>query len=107
MNRALRRQQLKEPKSGKSSAAPKAIPSTGPSKSSRTSTRTGGGGILSWRPRFAMDIIAELRKVVWPTREDVVHLTFVVVVVTVIMGAVLGLIDIGIGWLIDKLLLQQ
>lgn len=105
MNRALRRQQLKEPKSGKGSAAPKAIPSTGPSKS-RPTAGSGRGGILSWRPRFAMDIIAELRKVVWPTREDVVHLTFVVVVVTIIMGAVLGAIDIGIGWLIDKFLLQ-
>ena len=37
---------------------------------------------------------------------DVVYLTLVVVVVTVILGAVLGAIDIGFGWLIEKTLLS-
>lgn len=58
-------------------------------------------------PRFLSDVISELRKVVWPTREDVVYLTFVVVVITVILGAVLGLIDIGFAWLIDNTLLKN
>ena len=58
-------------------------------------------------PRFLTDVISELRKVVWPTREDVVYLTFVVVVITVILGAVLGLIDLGFGRLIDTVLLEN
>jgi len=58
------------------------------------------------RPRFAEEIISELRKVTWPTREDVVHLTVVVVIITLILGAVLGAIDIGFGWLIDNTLLR-
>ena len=33
-------------------------------------------------PRWAMDIISELRKVTWPKREDVMHLTVVIVIVT-------------------------
>ena len=103
MNRAVRRQQLKEPKPGKGArvSARTAVPRTG--AAARREVR---GGILGWRPRFAMDIISELRKVVWPTREDTFHLTVVVVLVTIAMGAVLGGIDIGFGWLIDNTLLR-
>ena len=103
-NRAVRRQQLKEPKGGRASGARASLPKTG---GARPPTRsTGGGGALSWRPRFLMDIISELRKVVWPSREDTLHLAVVVVIVTIIFGAILGAIDIGFGWLIDKTLLN-
>jgi preprotein translocase subunit SecE len=47
-----------------------------------------------------------LLKVIWPTRRDVTYLTFVVLVVAIIMGAVLGAIDFGFGWLIDQTLLE-
>lgn len=106
-NRALRRQQLKEPKGPKAarSAAGRAIPRVAPARP--TGRREAAPrGPLGWRPRFVMDIISELRKVVWPTREDTIHLTIVVVIVTVLMGAVLGAIDIGFGWLVDKTLLR-
>jgi preprotein translocase subunit SecE len=53
-----------------------------------------------------MDIINELRKVVWPSRQDTVHLTVVVVAVALLVGAVLGAIDIAFGRLIDNLLLS-
>jgi preprotein translocase subunit SecE len=53
-----------------------------------------------------MDIISELRKVVWPSRQDTMHLTVVVVMVALLVGAALGGIDIGFGWLIDNLLLR-
>jgi preprotein translocase subunit SecE len=53
-----------------------------------------------------MDVWSELRKVVWPEREDVMHLTVVIVIVTIIIGAVLGAIDMGFGWLIDETLLN-
>ncbi len=102
-NRALRRQQTREPKS-KRGAAKRALPSTGPRPPSRPSST--GGGILSWRPQFIMDVITELRKVVWPERGDVVHLTIVVVIVTILIGAILGAIDIGFGWIIDEVLLN-
>ena len=99
-NRAVRRQQLKEPKREK--APGRAIPRTGGGgKPSGTAARRGG-----WRPQFLLDVISELRKVVWPSREDVVNLTIVVVIVTIIIGAVLGAIDIGFGWLIDQTLLN-
>jgi preprotein translocase subunit SecE len=59
-----------------------------------------------WRPRFIMDIINELRKVVWPSRQDTIHLTIVVVVVAIFIGALLGAIDVGFGWLISRILLR-
>lgn len=103
MNRAVRRQQAKEPKGGgRPSGARPSLPRTGTAKSAAQT----GGGVLSWRPRFLMDIISELRKVVWPTREDTFHLALVVVIVTIIFGAILGAIDIGFGWLVDKTLLN-
>jgi preprotein translocase subunit SecE len=99
-NRAVRRQRLKEPKER---AGARAIPrTTGPGgPPSRGSTGRSGLGL----PRFASEIVSELRKVVWPSREDVVYLTIVVVIVTLILGAILGAIDIGFGWFIEKTLL--
>jgi preprotein translocase subunit SecE len=44
--------------------------------------------------QFLKDSYAELRKVVWPSREDVVASTKVVIVSTVIMALVLGLVDL-------------
>ncbi len=102
-NRAVRRQQLKEPKGARASGSRPSLPKSG---GARQPIRTGGGGALSWRPRFLMDIISELRKVVWPSREDTFHLAVVVVIVTIIFGALLGAIDIGFGWLIDRTLLN-
>jgi preprotein translocase subunit SecE len=72
----------------------------------RSERRSGLAAAASWRPRFLMDIINELRKVVWPSRQDTVHLTVVVVIVAILVGAVLGGIDIGFGWLIDNSLLR-
>jgi len=43
--------------------------------------------------QFFKDSYAELRKVVWPSREDVIASTKVVLVSTVVMALVLGLID--------------
>jgi preprotein translocase subunit SecE len=43
--------------------------------------------------QFFKDSYAELRKVVWPTKEDVVASTKVVLFSTIVMAAVLGFID--------------
>ena len=53
-----------------------------------------------------MDVIMGWRKVGWPSRPNVIHGTVVVVVVTLILGASLGAIDLGFGWLIDEALLN-
>ena len=58
-----------------------------------------------YKPRWILDIISELRKVVWPSRSDVYHLTVVIVIVTIIIGAVLGGIDEAFSQLIDHTIL--
>ncbi|NLB70675.1 MAG: preprotein translocase subunit SecE [Chloroflexi bacterium] len=52
------------------------------------------------RPNFFQKIkiwwrqtIGELRKVSWPTREEALALTRIVLIVTVIMSALLGVLD--------------
>jgi preprotein translocase subunit SecE len=57
-------------------------------------------------PRFVRDIISELKKVTWPTREETLRLTFAVVVVSVAIGLSLGGIDIGFNWIVDHSLLR-
>jgi preprotein translocase subunit SecE len=58
------------------------------------------------KPRWAMDIIAELRKVTWPTRQEVFHLTTVVLVVSAIIGVLLGFADIGFSWVVEQTILR-
>ena len=57
------------------------------------------------RFRFIRDIIAELKKVVWPSRREAIYLTTLVLVVTVAMGILLGALDYGFTQLVDKLFL--
>ncbi|MDR1363213.1 MAG: preprotein translocase subunit SecE [Spirochaetaceae bacterium] len=44
--------------------------------------------------KFIKESYAELRKVIWPSREDVISSVKVVIVSTVIIAAVLGLVDV-------------
>lgn len=44
--------------------------------------------------QFIKESYAELRKVIWPSRDDVVSSVKIVIVSTVIIGAVLGLVDV-------------
>jgi preprotein translocase subunit SecE len=52
------------------------------------------------------DITSELKKVTWPTRDETIYLTTVVIIVAVAVGIVLGGIDLFFNWLIDRLLLR-
>jgi preprotein translocase subunit SecE len=44
--------------------------------------------------RFFAESYAELKKVVWPSREEVATSTKVVIVSTLIFAAVLGIVDV-------------
>lgn len=48
------------------------------------------GGIQRW----VRETRGELRKVVWPTREEALRLTYVVIGISLVMGLVLGLMDL-------------
>ncbi len=107
MSRALRRHPPTKAKGSRGRAGARPIPRTGAARAAPPGEgRSGLSAVASWRPRFAMDIINELRKVVWPSRQDATYLTIVVLIVAAIVGAALGGIDIGFGWLIDNTLLK-
>ena len=42
---------------------------------------------------------AEIRKVVWPTRQETMQTTMIVLLVVVIAGLILWGLDTGLGWL--------
>jgi preprotein translocase subunit SecE len=47
----------------------------------------------------------ELRKVVWPTRDETIRTTLVIIVVVIILSLLLGLIDVILKWVVlDHLL---
>jgi preprotein translocase subunit SecE len=56
------------------------------------------------RFRFLSDTIAELKKVVWLSRREVAYLTFLVLIVVVVVGLVLGSIDLGFDRLIRAII---
>ncbi len=106
MSRALRRHPSAKQAKARGKAA-RVVPRTGTARPApHRAGRSGFAAVAGWRPRFLMDIISELRKVVWPSRQEAMHLTMVVVIVSAILGALLGGIDIGFGWLIDNTLLR-
>ncbi|MGH4024187.1 MAG: preprotein translocase subunit SecE [Pseudonocardiaceae bacterium] len=47
--------------------------------------------------RFLREVVAELRKVIWPTRKQLVTYTAVVLVFVSIMVAYVALLDLGFG----------
>jgi len=51
----------------------------------------GGGGAIGG---YFRDVRSELRKVVWPSREEATKLTAVVIGLSVIVGLYLGLLDL-------------
>ena len=46
----------------------------------------------------------EIRKVVWPTRQETWHTTLIVVVVVAILAIILWMLDTSVTWLIAKLI---
>ena len=56
-------------------------------------------------PRAIIAIIDELRKVVWPSRQETANLTVVVLVVAIAVGIFLGVIDFGLNRLVENALL--
>ena len=99
MNRQLRRhpvnqQPAKSPRQA-DGRMPKLAPQ--PPRPSR-----GLKGIV--QPYWLTDIMSELRKVQWPTRQEAWNLTVVVIVISAAMGLILGGIDLFFSWLVEQIL---
>ena len=66
-----------------------------------TATRPAGGIV-----RFAQESWSELRKVTWPTQEQVIRLTLLVVVISFAVSAYIFLFDNVFHLLVDKAILN-
>ena len=44
--------------------------------------------------RYIKETIGELKKVNWPTRQEAINLTIIVLIVTFAMSAILGVLDL-------------
>jgi preprotein translocase subunit SecE len=54
--------------------------------------------------RYFRETVGELRKVSWPTRQEAINLTIVVLIVVVIMSSILGFLDFVFSRLIAVIL---
>jgi preprotein translocase subunit SecE len=50
---------------------------------------------------FVREVLAEFRKVTWPTRQELVNSTTIVIVVTVVLAFFLGGVDIVLSWIVE------
>ncbi len=53
---------------------------------------------------FVQDSITELRQVRWPTRQQAIRLSIIVIAFTFVCTAILGVIDFGLSTLLQELL---
>jgi preprotein translocase subunit SecE len=63
---------------------------------------TGGGsgekpGLGARLALFYRQVIAELRKVIWPTRKELITYTWVVIVFVAMVAAIVGVLDLVFG----------
>ncbi len=75
----------------KQPAAPPTPDRSKPRQAAGAANETGRVGRLRGNIR---DIISELRKVTWPTREETRNLTIVVIGISAVIGIALGLLDL-------------
>ncbi|MBI4328303.1 MAG: preprotein translocase subunit SecE [Chloroflexi bacterium] len=54
--------------------------------------------------RGPREIFSELRKVTWPSREEAVRLTIMVIIVSAAIGAILGVVDYVFSLLVTQIL---
>ena len=76
--------------------------------------RPAGGGSILRRPspgekrirgglfQFFGEVISELKKVTWPSREETTRLTMLVIAISVVIGIALGVIDLMFTRLLDQ-----
>ncbi|MQF69278.1 preprotein translocase subunit SecE [SAR202 cluster bacterium AD-804-J14_MRT_500m] len=56
-----------------------------------------------FRPvEFIKEVVSELQKAVWPSRDETIRLTWVVVVVAALVGFVLGFFDFSLSRTLTK-----
>jgi preprotein translocase subunit SecE len=61
-------------------------------------------GFLTRVREFVQEVLLEFRRVTWPTRQELINSTVVVLALTVIVAFFLGGVDIGLSKLVQRIL---
>jgi preprotein translocase subunit SecE len=76
-------------------------PTTRDGEGSPTPKRDAGKGqrkgLFARMALFLRQVVAELRKVIWPTRKELLTYTWVVLVFVVVMAGLIALFDLAVG----------
>jgi preprotein translocase subunit SecE len=57
--------------------------------------------------RYFSEILNELKKVVWLSRREVIYLSGMVLIVTILFAVVLGTLDFGFSELVSRLFMAK
>ena len=60
-------------------------------------------GFFDRAKKYLAECRAELKKVTWPTKQQLIKNSAVIIVFVAIITAVLSLLDVGFGWIFSKL----
>ncbi|PYM24521.1 MAG: preprotein translocase subunit SecE [Candidatus Rokuibacteriota bacterium] len=61
-------------------------------------------GIVTRIREFVQEVLAEFRKVTWPSRQELINSTTIVIVVTVVLAFFLGGVDIALSKVVERIL---
>jgi preprotein translocase subunit SecE len=53
---------------------------------------------------FVREVVAEFRKVAWPSRQELINSTVVVIAVTVVVALFLGAVDVMLARVVERIL---
>ena len=53
---------------------------------------------------FIREVVAEFRKVTWPSRQELINSTVVVITVTVVVSLFLGAVDVVLARIVERIL---
>jgi preprotein translocase subunit SecE len=53
---------------------------------------------------FVREVVAEFRKVAWPSRQELINSTVVVITVTVVVSLFLGAVDVVLARMVERIL---
>ena len=54
--------------------------------------------------QFFREVSGEFRRVNWPSRAEVINSTAVVLAVVVLLAVFLAAVDVGLSWIVDRVL---
>lgn len=61
-------------------------------------------GVIARAQEFVREVYLEFKRVTWPSRQELVNSTVVVIVVTLVLAFFLGAVDIGLARVVERIL---